>query len=84
MAAENANTWSGTALLLPLFGAFITDAFLGRYLTIIIASLLYVLVCHIFIFTFKFERSPDRSFLFIIKGMLRYEKTILTLVQLII
>ncbi|KAJ0680001.1 putative proton-dependent oligopeptide transporter family, MFS transporter superfamily [Helianthus annuus] len=55
MAAENANTWSGTASLLPLFGAFIADAFFGRYLTIIIASLLYVLVCHLFIFTFKFE-----------------------------
>ncbi|KAI3778243.1 hypothetical protein L2E82_07395 [Cichorium intybus] len=42
-AAENVNAWSGTASLLPLVGAFIADAFLGRYLTIIIASLLYVL-----------------------------------------
>ncbi|KAK1427591.1 hypothetical protein QVD17_16279 [Tagetes erecta] len=42
-AAENVNTWSGTAALLPLVGAFIADALLGRYLTIIIASLLYVL-----------------------------------------
>ncbi|CAI9267197.1 unnamed protein product [Lactuca saligna] len=42
-AAENVNAWSGTASLLPLLGAFIADAFLGRYLTIIIASLLYVL-----------------------------------------
>ncbi|KAK1427597.1 hypothetical protein QVD17_16285 [Tagetes erecta] len=42
-AAENVNTWSGTASLLPLIGAFIADVFLGRYLTIIIASLLYIL-----------------------------------------
>ncbi|XP_076951107.1 protein NRT1/ PTR FAMILY 5.10-like [Bidens hawaiensis] len=42
-AAENVNIWSGTALLLPLVGAFIADAFLGRYLTVIIASLLYIL-----------------------------------------
>ncbi|KAL4559691.1 hypothetical protein LXL04_031834 [Taraxacum kok-saghyz] len=42
-AAQNVNTWSGISKLLPLVGAFIADAFLGRYLTIIIASLLYVL-----------------------------------------
>ncbi|KAM0001262.1 putative proton-dependent oligopeptide transporter family, MFS transporter superfamily [Helianthus debilis subsp. tardiflorus] len=54
-AAENVNIWSGTSSLLPLVGAFIADAYLGRYLTIIIASLLYVLVCRLFIFTFKFE-----------------------------
>ncbi|GJY42603.1 proton-dependent oligopeptide transporter family protein [Tanacetum coccineum] len=50
-AAKNVNIWSGTASLLPLVGAFIADGFLGRYLTIILASLLYILALALLAFS---------------------------------
>ncbi|KAI7756188.1 hypothetical protein M8C21_032394, partial [Ambrosia artemisiifolia] len=50
-AAENVNTWSGTASLLPLVGAFIADAFIGRYLTIILASLIYIMALALLAFS---------------------------------
>ncbi|CAA7027238.1 unnamed protein product [Microthlaspi erraticum] len=42
-AAVNVNTWLGTALMLPILGAFVADAYLGRYRTILVASLIYIL-----------------------------------------
>ncbi|CAL1353824.1 unnamed protein product [Linum trigynum] len=43
VATANVNAWSGVASLLPLLGAFIADSFLGKYRTIIVASIGYVL-----------------------------------------
>lgn len=34
VSARNVNNWSGTTFMTPLIGAFIADAYLGRYLTL--------------------------------------------------
>lgn len=49
-AAKNVNLWVGTASLLPLLAASFADSFLGRYLTILLASALYILVFLPFLF----------------------------------
>ncbi|CAI8595987.1 unnamed protein product [Vicia faba] len=42
-AAKNRNTWVGVSSIFPLLGGFIADSYLGRFKTIIIASLIYLL-----------------------------------------
>eukprot|EP01018_Ginkgo_biloba_P018718 Gb_21680 [translate_table: standard] len=42
-AAKNVNIWGGVAFVLPFVGAFIADTYLGRFWTILISSLVYLL-----------------------------------------
>ncbi|KAL6844247.1 hypothetical protein ACP4OV_025920 [Aristida adscensionis] len=42
-AAAAVNAWSGAAALMPLLGAFLADAYLGRYASVILACSLYLL-----------------------------------------
>ncbi|MQL76590.1 hypothetical protein Taro_008985 [Colocasia esculenta] len=41
-AANNVTNWSGTCYIMPLIGAFIADAYLGRYCTISSFMMIYV------------------------------------------
>ncbi|KAK7385502.1 hypothetical protein VNO78_31224 [Psophocarpus tetragonolobus] len=41
-ASKNNANWGGTCYITPLIGAFVADAYLGRYLTILCFSIIYV------------------------------------------
>ncbi|KAL3829104.1 hypothetical protein ACJIZ3_017906 [Penstemon smallii] len=42
-ASKNLSNWSGTCYVMPLIGAFLADAYLGRYWTIASFSIIYVI-----------------------------------------
>ncbi|KAF7824722.1 protein NRT1/ PTR FAMILY 5.4 [Senna tora] len=42
-AAKNVNTWVGVSSLFPLLGGFVADSYLGRFNTILLSSLIYLL-----------------------------------------
>jgi len=43
-AAKNVNYWSGVTTLMPLFGGFIADSYMGRYNTVLASSIFYLMV----------------------------------------
>ncbi|KAM7522101.1 hypothetical protein LguiA_012003 [Lonicera macranthoides] len=43
VASRNLSNWSGTCYITPLIGAFVADAYLGRYWTIASFSIIYVM-----------------------------------------
>eukprot|EP00262_Sarcandra_glabra_P000865 TRINITY_DN10911_c0_g1_i1.p1 TRINITY_DN10911_c0_g1~~TRINITY_DN10911_c0_g1_i1.p1 ORF type:complete len:587 (+),score=54.21 TRINITY_DN10911_c0_g1_i1:81-1841(+) len=42
-AAKNVNYWSGVTTIMPLVGGFIADAYLGRFSTVLVSSIIYLL-----------------------------------------
>ncbi|KAL0007152.1 hypothetical protein SO802_008654 [Lithocarpus litseifolius] len=40
-AAKNVDTWIGVSCVFPIVGAFIADSYLGRFSTILVASIIY-------------------------------------------
>ncbi|KAH9616292.1 hypothetical protein KSS87_002733 [Heliosperma pusillum] len=57
-AARIVSTWSGTCFLTPLLGAFIADAYWGRYWTVAVSSIAYFIVISghsLFILPFVFS-----------------------------
>ncbi|KAH6814532.1 peptide transporter 1 [Perilla frutescens var. frutescens] len=42
-ASNNVSNWAGTCYITPLIGAFVADAYLGRYCTIASFSIIYVI-----------------------------------------
>ncbi|KAL1210024.1 Protein NRT1/ PTR FAMILY 5.6 [Cardamine amara subsp. amara] len=43
MAVKNVNYWSGVTTMMPLLGGFVADAYLGRYATILVATIIYLM-----------------------------------------
>ncbi|KAK4775945.1 hypothetical protein SAY87_023906 [Trapa incisa] len=41
-AAKNVNYWTGVTTLMPLFGGFLADAYLGRYSTVLASAAIYL------------------------------------------
>ncbi|KAB5552102.1 hypothetical protein DKX38_009413 [Salix brachista] len=42
-AAKSVNYWAGVTTLMPLFGGFLADAFLGRFPTVFVSSVIYLM-----------------------------------------
>ncbi|KAJ4970485.1 hypothetical protein NE237_003584 [Protea cynaroides] len=75
-ASINVNNWSGTCYITPLIGAFLADAYLGRFWTIALFSIIYVFVpagspltrlCQVLVVSFRNFRvtvPADKSLLY--------------------
>lgn len=46
-AANTVTNFGGTASLTPLLGAFLSDAYVGRFWTVTVASIIYQIVRHL-------------------------------------
>jgi len=44
-ASMNVSNWNGAGYITPLVGAFLADAYWGRYWASIVSSFIYIIVC---------------------------------------
>ncbi|KAL8094179.1 hypothetical protein AgCh_035882 [Apium graveolens] len=42
-AAKSVNYWSGVTTVMPLVGGFVADAYMGRFSTVLVSSIVYLL-----------------------------------------
>lgn len=49
-SSNDVTNWVGTVWMTPILGAYVADAFLGRYWTFVIASAIYLTVNNNFYF----------------------------------
>lgn len=60
-AARSVNYWGGVTTLMPLFGGFLADAYLGRFTTVFVSSVVYLLVISFSIYAFYIFFGIRRS-----------------------
>ena len=65
-AATTLTNFSGTASLTPLLGAFIADAYIGRFWTIAVASVLYQIVSILRYTHIYFSKLSIKDFIYLI------------------
>ncbi|BAF17149.2 Os05g0336200 [Oryza sativa Japonica Group] len=58
-SVRNVNNWTGSVWMTPIAGAYIADAFLGRFWTFTVSSLIYLTFRYRF--SLKSSVSPETS-----------------------
>ncbi|XP_043695862.1 protein NRT1/ PTR FAMILY 8.3-like [Telopea speciosissima] len=58
-AARNVNTWQGTCYITPLIGAFLADAYWGRYWTVAVFSTIYFIGMSTLTLSASVFKPPD-------------------------
>ncbi|XP_057533327.1 protein NRT1/ PTR FAMILY 5.10-like isoform X2 [Amaranthus tricolor] len=66
MAASKVNAWSGVASLNPVLGAVIADSFLGRFYTILVSSIIYILGLGLLTLSAMLPSSDSQTMMFFI------------------
>lgn len=46
-SAKSANQWIGVTTLMPLVGGVLADAYFGRFTTVLLSSIVYLMVPHV-------------------------------------